>query len=275
MVQNADEMCELFSEMQECFKADRNVSLDFNDVRVLTTDALIVLLAKIKDHDFTSGLNVRGNTPRQPELRQLMAESDFYSAVSTPSSGHWPRFGQIRERQDYLVDPTVAQDLVNFATAQLHGSQRPCKGVQRILLEAMANTRDHAAGLPHANGKKWWSLVYCRNNVAHFTLVDSGVGIFKSVKLTKLKAAARAVGLTSNGDLLRELLLGTLGSRTGLPYRGKGLPAIHRVLQRGQVSRLVIIANDTYADLPSGTFLHLKNYFGGTMLYWQLEGPAK
>jgi hypothetical protein len=119
----------------------------------------------------------------------------------------------------------------------------------------------------------WWATVYgdlARRRVC-YSFLDTGVGIFKSVNLHWVRKAFRRLGLGDNSKVLLEILEGRVESRTGLPYRGKGLPTIYKKSQSGNIKSLFIIANDVYADVTNNDYRTLNVPFPGTLLYWESE----
>ena len=77
--------------------------------------------------------------------------------------------------------------------------------------------------------------------------------------------------MKDNADILREVLEGKIGSRIGLSYRGKGLPEIYKRFKREQFSRLIIIANDVFADVEKDDFRILDKPFKGTFFHWEIS----
>ena len=152
------------------------------------------------------------------------------------------------------------------------GTEGKCTAAYRVLIESMLNTHNHAAK-PEANLETWWATVYAdkaRKRVC-FTFVDTGVGIFKSVRLGTLRTLYRAFGVKTDADILRDMLHGKVESSTRIPYRGKGLPAIYNLSQLGRIKSLVIIANEVYANVSAGEYRMLPVAFRGTLLYWETE----
>lgn len=78
-------------------------------------------------------------------------------------------------------------------------------------------------------------------------------------------------GLKDNADIMREVLNGKIGSRTGLAYRGNGLPEIYKRFQREQFSNLIIIANDVFADVEKDEYKLLPKPFKGTFFHWEIS----
>jgi hypothetical protein len=103
--------------------------------------------------------------------------------------------------------------------------------------------------------------------------VDAGVGIFGSVRLGKIRAFYRLIGLRTDTDILRDMLQGKVESSTGYSYRGKGLPAINRLSEAGKIESLIVVANDVFADISAGQYRMLPVAFRGTLLYWEIAAP--
>jgi hypothetical protein len=137
----------------------------------------------------------------------------------------------------------------------------------------MSNTHNHAAGKERKDAVRqtWYSTVYAdvSRSRACYTFLDTGVGIFKSIRLRGLKRFFKAIGVSNNAEILEQILEGRVGSSTGVPYRGKGLPSIYALLKRGSIKELVIIANSVYANVSKGDYRVLEIGFPGTLLYWE------
>lgn len=124
-------------------------------------------------------------------------------------------------------------------------------GHQTTAIECMTNTREHASGnQPSRKGeKKWWFSVYydTRNNVAKFAFVDTGIGIFESLKRRRFPL----FGSIKRSEILKLLLADSTDrnsikpkdrTSTKLSHRGKGLPNIARRNRLKQTRRLRIIS---------------------------------
>lgn len=93
------------------------------------------------------------------------------------------------------------------------------------------------------------------------------VGSFRTRWQSLLRLARVA---PSEEEILRNLLIGEFKSRTNLPFRGKGLPAIAKALSRRQIENLTIITNGVVADVSRGTIGTLTTEFAGTLIYWEV-----
>jgi len=266
-IDNTEEMVSFLGKFRDA-QRKKNVFIDLSGVATLSADAIPVLLSEIAKFQTTP---IRGNAPEDPKLAAVLGESGFYDYVHASQPPPKRGRGRIRRRESHVVDGSIAKELIAFATSTLYGAPRRWHGVYRTLLECMSNTIDHASPVG-TQRETWWVMTFCEagQSKADFTFVDTGVGIFQSVKMDLLKRALRAFGVTDNTSILREILHGEMQSRTGVPYRGKGLPGVYKVLERGVLSRLVIVANDVYADVSKDDFRILDKPFKGTFLYWEV-----
>ncbi len=168
------------------------------------------------------------------------------------------------------MEPRTSRDLIHHGRRAIHGEARRCSAAYRTLIESINNTHNHAAG-DGAAEETWWATVYAdpeRGRVC-FTFVDTGVGIFRSVNIGVWRRIYKGLGLRDDADILRDILLGNVASRTGKPFRGKGLPAIYALSKSGEIKSLVIIANDVYGNVDRGEFRVMRTSFRGTLLYWE------
>jgi hypothetical protein len=249
-----------------------NVSLDLTDVTLITADAIAVLTAFLS----ATWINtVQGNLPNDPVARQVLLQSGFFEHVKSETAIPPGQLGKIKERQSKIVQPTTAWNLIECGTAQAFGATKrslSTRAAYTTLIELMNNTHNHAAG-DDLESQTWWATSYGdpEKKRVCYTFVDMGVGIFRSVKMHPIQRTFRKLGFGGNAQLLREILLGLVESSTGLPYRGKGLPAIFRKSQAGNLKSLFIVANDVFANVSTGDYLTLKNKFRGTLLYWECE----
>lgn len=276
MIRNSDETISFLNRIR-FYAGKYNLILDLSAVERLTADAVAALVATLAPFA-RQGVLIRGSVPRDPTAQSILVGSGFFehyrSVQPLPRVPH----GQISQERSKKVQPDIARDLIHFGIKALTGSDRKCSASYRVLIECMSNTHNHAlsgkAKLTHSQeSATWWATVYAdeaRNRVC-FTFVDGGVGIFDSVRLGKVRSLYRFVGLQSDTGILRDLLQGKVESRTGLPYRGKGLPAINRLSETHRIESLTILANDVHANVSAGEYRMLPVAFRGTLLYWEIK----
>jgi hypothetical protein len=251
------------------------VFLDLKAVSDISIDAITALIAWIHNAYNQHLTAVRGNTPDDLKARTILDQSGFFAHLSSrrpPSS-----YGKIsQQRSSKRVEPHVARDLIHFATAAAVGSSQRCQAAYRVLIEGMNNTHNHASGKHHER-EIWWATVYADSSQSRisFAFLDTGVGIFKSIRLDAIRKIYQSIGISNRSDLLKDILAGEVESRTGERHRGKGLPAIYRLLKEGRLSALSIVANDVHADIGGSIYNTLRISFRGTLLYWEIQLPSR
>lgn len=272
---NADEASAFIAALEECRAQKRRVYVNLDGVRELTPDACAVL-ASVVEMFKRRRIRVKGSVPREPRAAAMLLGSGFFDYVQVvrgaqPTATH----GTMRRKtdQDAVADPHVAEKLVKFAANRTLGESIDThQPSYRCVMECMANTRNHAS--PEDQKREpWWLAVYYDPNtkVSSFSFLDLGIGILNSVNLVFVRKVMRSLGVMSNAKILHDLLDGSIGSRTGFSYRGKGLPALAKACQRSKIRRLVIVANDVYADVERDVFRRLVRPLSGTFVYWELH----
>jgi len=248
----------------------RNIDLNISG-STLTSDAIAALTATICRPKF-DGRNVRGNLPQDHASQRTLIDSGFFEHVKTrvrlPIGVN---NGAITQRRSKKVESNTAAELIHRGTRFLFGKATHSKATFRVMIEAMGNTHNHAAGSKNRT-ETWWGSVYVDSTRGRicYTFVDTGIGIFRSLNIRGIKRFYNLVKGRTDADILRDMLEGKVESSTGLPYRGRGLPSINTLWERGDLKRLVIVANDVYADVSSKNFRILGQSFHGTLIYWEV-----
>lgn len=275
IVNNPDEAMEFFANL-ELYSTRYNINLRLLDVKTLTTDAIAALIATLRRMD----INVRGDLPSNADAQRMLLDSGFFDYVSSAQQLPEAKRGSIQQRKSKLVEPVVAKNLVHFGTKAIFGSSQKCTAAYSTLIECMANTRNHASGRnDNKKGREkrrppemWWATVYAdaaRKKIC-FTFVDTGVGIFRSVRIGLVRKIYDLIGGKEDTKILQDMLLGKVPSSTRLSFRGKGLPYMNRLAVGKRITSLVIVANDVYGNVSSQTFEKLRTPFRGTLVYWEV-----
>jgi hypothetical protein len=267
VVQNPEETLQFIQKLVT-FARRHNVRLDLSSASTITTDAVAALLRTMT---MVEGLaEITGNQPSSQPAKDVLLQSGFFDHVRSTTAVPKATQGKVLQKRSDKVESPTAAELIHVGTHALHGSPQLRMSSFRALIEGMLNTHNHAAA-SRRNKETWWASVYAdkgRGRIC-FTFVDTGVGIFKSVRVRGVRGFYRKVGILDNSQILRDILQGRVQSSTGLHYRGKGLPAIYNDAQNGNLLGLIIVTNDVYADVSAGQYRLLKTPFRGTLLYWE------
>jgi len=246
-----------------------HINLNLGGITNITTDAIAALLATIQASE---GAKTRGNHPADDNARDILLQSGFFDHVHPTVQLPPCSQGKISQRKSDIVEPMTARDLIHFGMKAIYGDDKQRSfPAYRVLIESMANTRNHAAS-DQQQRQKWWATVYAdtgRKTVC-FSFLDAGVGIFRSVQIKGFRRMARDLRIKDDTGILEDILKGKVGSRTDLTYRGKGLPAIYAHEQAKRIKSLVIVANDVHANVSKDEYTLLDNAFSGTLIYFEI-----
>jgi hypothetical protein len=250
---------------------NNNLTLNLAEVTHITVDAITALIAEILRLGRTRFVN--GNNPSNVACRDLLIQSGFFDHVRSRLPLPSGQKGRIAPRKSHRVEGATAKDLIRIGTEAAFGFPRKSYPAYSALIECMSNTHNHATGKREQHGAEiWYSTVYGEgtSRSVSYAFLDTGVGIFRSVRLSALKKLYNKLFRgQDHRDILRDILLGRVASRTGLPFRGKGLPGIYKSFLAGRIKSLIIVSNDVYADVANDDYRVLRMEFPGTLLYWE------
>jgi len=267
---------------------------DFDAVEEMDIGAAMLLMAQFKRYAgpekggaIASRGSVNTTVPRSRAVLRFIASSGVLPHVSWHTrSGGPPKAvrkwrsasGLMKHEINFTVEPEVADRFARHGTHAVYGRRDDASvrkrraAVYRAILEAMANTNNHAS--TDKGHEKWWmGMVPLTGGRMAYAFLDLGLGILETARLKWF----RQILPPAPEDLLREIMSGRLHSRRSLsatarPYRGLGLPKLAGDLTKGYLSRLVIISNEAVADVGAGTYRKLDGVsFPGTFLYWELN----
>lgn len=264
-------------EFRKLLTGGKKVFVDFTVTEFLSVETILVFLTILKEvggRRTSSRVSAAiGTSPlRHTAAARMLVESGFYEHVrsdldpATPDANH----GTIRPREGTRVSNALADRLTTKAARVVFGDERSLPAVYRALIEVMGNTKQHA-GTP-AEEKRWWAMVHTnpKTHRAEFAFYDTGVGIIGSFR-RRWRAALALVGLSPTEEMImRDLMHGAFKSRTNLPYRGKGLPALAKAVSRRQIENLRILSNSVEADVDGDQYERLPSQFVGTLVYWEV-----
>lgn len=259
----------------------RAIFVDLSLVEFIGVETILVLISLIKNNGTNKRrkAGISGNAPKQQtQAFQLLYDSGFYEEFNSsfPVREQHQRKGNIEHRKGEKVSVDIAAKLVKEANLSILGKECYPPEIYRILIEAMGNTREHANPSQQAL-ENWWTMLYTEKNDkrASFVFYDGGVGILKSLR-NKLKSFFDTLIGVKDEDVFHDLMegKGSNRSRTKLPFRGKGLPAMTKAFERKHIKNLRIISNNISAYVDKKQFIQVEKEFKGTLLYWEINYDA-
>lgn len=278
-IENTSECIQTFEKLHFHLRRNQNVFFKCRNIANITDDTIVVLMSVIKEFQLKK-ISLIGDEPKSKAVCKVFEKSGIANYVEgyittravTDKNG-------IYSHNNLKVQNELSHQLIGSAAETIWGEKKTCTGVQRVLIECMANTHDHADPKREAMHSWWLSISHDDvNKIVSFSFVDFGVGIFESIK--RQKSTVKFINFFSsifgryknNADILKLIFDGELKkSRTGSKNRGNGLPSIAKALSLNQIDNVKIISNDVYADLKNDKFETMPKQFSGTFVYWELN----
>jgi hypothetical protein len=269
------------SELEYLLSRKRKVWVVMRDVNEVTYDALVVLLS-VMILFRSSKIEFNGDLPKEEKAKNIVINSGFLDTLyNKRNEGYKMTKPNSLLRARKKVDAGFSAEVLDEVGKKLWNSPKRFQGVNRVLIELMQNTHNHAS--PSSLGEKHWWLSINHDhelNSVSFSFVDYGVGIFNSLdnkpKTSKffglVNQLRRKFEFGDNANLLKLILDGELHkiATSKEEFHGKGLPCVKKSMERNQLSNLFIISDNVFADITKESYVLLDNSFSGTFIYWEL-----
>lgn len=286
LLNNETETLKFLQKLQECYNKRRKVAVLLDNVKTITTDAILVLLSNMVQFK-SARIGFNGTRPKNAIVASKLDASGFYKrlygyAMRDQDMYTFQKMNNfIYTHGQKTVESSVADDLVKYASETVWGIARRCPGIQTTLVELMHNTHDHAGEFK--GEKHWWLSVEHDDKAKEvtFSFIDFGVGIFRS--LANKKRGEPLYGAmdyiiqhfpmaTTEVDRLKLILEGKVVlTQFNEYYRGKGLRKIYIKHQNKQISDFTIISNFASVHASQNDFHAIKNEFVGTFISFKMD----
>lgn len=269
IINNTEQVLSDFNYYQSMLKEGYNIEFDLGKVESMTPETLAFLVANVADKNVVGNNHIKGNTPKNFGMTKMLLDSGFFNFVKTRSAKPKVKHRLIHKTTDYKVEVDEAKKACLLSVNHTFGNNNKFRPLYEILIECMANTKNHAY---KANQPKydWWLFIYKKpNNVTSITFLDLGIGIFNSYPVlhhVRLKKHIR-----SNVNIVEDLYSGKIKSRTKSSQRGKGIPHIYNHSQNSNFSKFYLITNNVFSNMKTGEKFKLEHELNGTLYYWELK----
>lgn len=278
-----DKVIETIRELEALVEKRKPVFVNMEEVKEIDHAAISALLSIM--YVFKSE-NVRfnGNFPRDEKANLIIRSSDFeYQLFANTGDKARYKIGennQIITQAGKKLDPALVTTVIEDTSRTVWGEPRRSQGLNRIIIELIDNTHDHAAGLKKGT-ERWWLSINQdpENKKVSFVFLDYGVGVFTSLSKKPANSALgkrvrqlqQKWGLSASDQYLRSLMTEQIRhTSSDKKGRGNGIYFIGQTLARNQIGKLCVISNNAFGDVARGEYRKLDQDFNGTLFYWEL-----
>ena len=248
----------MISHNKDCYE------LDFSKVKNLRRGDLMVLVAQI-EKSVKRGNQLKRVGNFQDGLKIKLMMTHLFN-VKHDKTIHW-QINDVNEfqRAENLIPEVIAKIVKDLWKIGIREYFYP---FNTFLTELIGNAVEHGIKDKEIN---WWldREVNRTDKTIKFTFVDMGKGIVESHKKAGLPLQYI---FSSDSKVVLDSFSGQLRSSTKLPNRGRGLPQLMEMIEKGWVSDLVIITNSVSLQYKNDNFAvtDIPN-FRGTYYSWNIN----
>ncbi len=246
-----------------------HINIIMDDVVEIGEGAIAMLLSVINEIGSNAVL-VKGTKPKDPTVNTTLEKSGFFRYIATViSAENLKTKNAILRTGDSKTSNTEIAAEVKKAMETIWGVSARCPRLFGGIFEMFRNSCDHAF---KKDESVTWHLGlshFEETNLVKFSFVDNGKGIIKTFASGLLKSFINL--FQDNTDILTTAFHDGIASRTGLSWRGKGLPTIFELSSDKIISNLVVITNDVYISFDRNIIVTLPVSYSGTYYYWEMD----
>ena len=247
LTENTEKSLEFIGNVDNCFKKNKKVFVNLHNVETIAHGSIVVLLSilvKFKAHKIL----FNGNYPKNKKARNNLIKSGFFEYLFNEDEiqlkDEYSFEKDIRTHANKKVAQDLSDKIIKRASKFIWQEERSCTGVQRVFIELMQNSFNHASSTKQGE-HHWWTTVYYaeQSKKVCFAFIDYGIGILES--LTRKETSHKFFGIIqkiqkkfnskSNADMLKHLLDGDMHRTVKEYYRGKGLPGIFDACKNNKI----------------------------------------
>ncbi|MEE1143384.1 MAG: hypothetical protein U0L22_07125 [Bacteroidales bacterium] len=285
LVENTEESLQFIAEIEKYLKDRIKVFVDLTDVEKIAHGAIVVLLSIMTKFKYNN-INFNGNFPKNNRAKKTLVDSGFFDELYKQNYSNKPICrNKVLTHAGKVVDSNLADKIISEISNLIWGEPKRCLGVQRVYLELMQNTNNHASYVSKGLHNWWTTVQYDETSKkAYFSFIDYGVGIINRLRYDEhgkfysiIPRILERFNPQNNAEMLHLLLKGEIhkNTSTGKYYRGKGLPCLFKACEDNEITNVVVIANDAKVEYAKNKSIKLDNSFSGTFIHWELNCDNK
>lgn len=267
--ENCISVIRFINELKAFGKKGSHININMENVVEIGNGAISMLLSVIYDLG-NNGILVKGTKPKNKEANAILEKSGFFKYIKTILSDENSNSkNRILRTGDSKTPSTELAEEVRKSMETVWGINARCPRLYGGIFEMVRNSCDHA--FKNSELTTWHlGLTHIEEeNKVKFSFVDNGKGIIKTFLSGILKNVLNL--FHGNTDILLTAFSDGIESRTGLSWRGKGLPSIYEMRADNIITKLIVITNDVYIDFDEKIHVTLPVSYSGTYYYWEIN----
>lgn len=268
--ENCDNVLKFISDLKELAGKSFYIQILMDDVEEIGIGAIAMLLSVINEVS-SKKVSIKGTKPKNKTALSVLENSGFFKYLRTTLTETTPNNKNtfLKTGDNTTPNSEIAKE-VRKAMETIWDVNARCPELYGGIMEMVRNSCDHAF-IKNLDPITWhFGLSHIEEqNKVKFSFVDNGKGIIKTFTDTIIKTLFQK--FRDNADFLHTAFNNGIESRTGLSWRGKGLPTIYDMYSDKIITRFIVISNDVYIDFDNNIFVTLPTSFSGTYYYWEMD----
>ena len=268
--EHSKKVLEFIKEIKQLGERGYFIDLRLEKVEIIAEGAIAMLLSVISDLE-RQRIFFTGEKPKNENAKNVLERSGLFEHMNGSVSkknkitkNKILKTGNINTHQKELVPE------IHNAMETIWGVSARCPDLYSGIGEMMRNSCDHAFISKKAT---LWHLGISHfddSNCCKFSFLDNGAGIIKTyTKKGVLNKIANY--FKDNAEILDTAFKDGIRSKTGLSWRGKGLPTIFEMYTENVITNLIVITNDVYLDFDRKICKTIPTSFSGTYYFWKID----
>lgn len=267
--ESADKVIDYINKIKVIGKSGKNVNVNLQAVTNIGIGAISMLLSVMAELDEV-GVLFKGKKPLDKMANDTLERSGFMKFVQGKMKPENVDTKNTIFTGKKRTHHTEILDVIHDSMETVWGTKGRSPLLYGTIVEMIKNSCKHAF---KTDSKVIWHFGVNhdeKNNMVKFSFVDNGIGVIGSYEKNALFKTVQGL-FRDNTEFIEQAYRAGIESKTGLPWRGTGLPTIFETFEDKIIKRFIVITNDVYCDFQEGTKLTLENKFSGTYYYWEID----
>jgi hypothetical protein len=267
--ENANKTIKYINEVKKIGSKRNGVDFDLKDVTDIGVGAISMLLSVMAELR-SKGIRFKGTKPSNIDVKNVLEKSGFMKfvkgTVNKSNRNTKNRIFTGNKRTHH----TEILDVIHDAMETVWGVKGRNQLLYGTIVEMIKNSSKHAFKVD--KDVRWHFAVSHDqiNNSVKFSFVDNGMGVVKSHEKDDFFKKAEGI-FRDNADFIEGAYTEGIKSKTGLSWRGTGLPFIFETFNDSIVRNFVVITNEAYVNFETNDKKSLSNSFSGTYYYFEVD----
>lgn len=265
----ADATIKYINEVKKLGNKRKGIDFNLKDVTEIGVGAISMLLSVMAELK-GQGISFRGTKPENNNALNVLEKSGFMKFVYGRVKPENNNTQNIIFTGDKRTHHTEILDVIHNSMETVWGIKGRNQLLYGTIVEMIKNSSKHAF---KSDNKVSWHFAVSHNqesNTVKYSFVDNGIGVVSSHEKGDLLRTVGGV-FRDNSEFIEGAYTEGIKSKTGLSWRGTGLPTIYETFDFGIIKNFAVITNDVYCNFDSDIKQILKNQFKGTYYYWEID----